>query len=61
MHQSWLLVENGKKIQIRSFMNMCYEEILDAIDDSDIEGEYGWKAFFRDGVYIVHKGGDVRL
>lgn len=61
VHQSWLLVDGANKIQIRSFMNICLAEIMDAIDVSEEEGEYGWKAFLKHGVYIVHGNGDKRI
>jgi hypothetical protein len=62
VHQSWLILTTEEhKIQIRSFMNLCYEEVLDYIDLNERTGKFELRAFLRNGVFVVHKNGDMRI
>lgn len=62
VHQSWLIhTIEGYNIQIRSFMNLCYEEVLDYIDLNESTGKFELRAFLRNGVFVVHENGDMRI
>ena len=65
--QSWAVInDDGLIIQIPSYNDVCLEEVLDAIDLAEEEGEYDFKAnkvfySYTDPVYVVHPNGKERV
>lgn len=45
VHQSWAIMneKKGFSIMIQSYNRLCYEELLDAIDNYNETGKYGLK------------------
>ena len=56
--QSWLLKNDNVTIMCESYNNKCKEELLDAIDSYKNRRRFGFKAFYRNGCYVVHPNGD---
>lgn len=57
VHQDWLLATSTLKIQIPSYNCMCYEEILDSIDNFNDSGKFGFKVIDYNDYYCVHNSG----
>lgn len=70
-HQSWALRSLAEEdadaypIIIPSYMQMCKEEVLDAIDNYNEIGEFGFKVFVKEGStgneFVVHRNGDHKI
>lgn len=60
--QSYLVVSNDSiSIQIDSYNNICMAEILDAIDNYNDCGKFGFKALIRNFGYCVHPSGNFEI
>lgn len=64
VHQEWAIVreKDNFTVMIQSYNNMCYEEILDAIDTYNEIGKYGLKALttkkgLEHGYMTMHNAG----
>lgn len=70
-HQHWALRSMNEAdadaypIIIPSYMQMCKEEILDAIDQYNDIGYLGFKVFLKErktgNVFVVHQNGDHKI
>ncbi len=60
VHQSWLITNGDVTLKCDSYMNYCYEEMLDLIDNYIEQGSFGVKGFKRNP-WLVHNGGDCVL
>lgn len=69
VHEDYALMDLGlddsqMPIVILSFNNISKLEILDAIDQRNMDGDFGWRAFFRDdgtARIVVHPNGSARI
>ena len=63
VHQDWAVQrEDGFTFTIQSYNNICYYEVLDAIDNYAVNKKYGLKAIqtekgLEHGYYTVHPSG----
>ncbi len=63
VHQDWAVVrEDGFTFAIQSYNNICYYEVLDAIDNYGVNKKYGFKVIqtekgLEHGYYTVHPSG----
>ena len=65
VHNSWFINGGSTETKIRfySFSNICFEELLDLIDNYNETGHYGLKAYLHDDsvlgkvIYYVHNSG----
>lgn len=60
VHQSYLIKDKkDNRIIIHSYMNICYDEVLDMIDNHIETGKYGYKAIKNENDYILHNSGNL--
>ena len=66
IYNEWLLHKDlNPKLQanivIQSYNNICYDELLDSIDNYSTTGVLGFNAFEKENYTVVHPNGDERL
>ena len=60
VHQEWAVTDGNVTLVVYSFNNICYEEMLDMIDNYVETGKFGIKGFKRN-VLVAHPSGDKNL
>ena len=65
VHQSWTIVRSNDNftIMIESYNNMCYDELLDSIDNYNETGFYDLKLIrtkksLEHGYWVMHRSGE---
>ena len=69
VHNEWALYDLGCEddqfpIVIESYNDISLNEVLDAIDQRNYDGDFGWKVFYRldhSPRIVVHPNGDTRI
>ena len=59
VHQDWLITNGEMKVIIQSYNDYCKEEVQNLIDNYVIDKKMDVKAFFEEGFYIIHHGGNM--
>ena len=59
VHQSWLISNNeNAELVIKSYNNLCKEEVLDIIDNYNKTSKFGVKAVMHCNSFHMHNGGN---
>lgn len=61
VHQEYLITNSDITVIAYSFMNLCKDELLDAIDRFNETCMFGFKGFNRGDAYIIHRQGNMEV